>query len=315
MKYHIYFHDDFDGTACAALMSNFLSSRGDGVASFNPIDYVPGLKKQWLNYKFKRPFILVDFMYHPKADWWFDHHVTSFLKPEWQKGLKNDPRHYFDPSYKSVYGMTLNFLKRKYKYKPPKQLNDLEHWADIIDSASYKTAKEGITFRSTAQKLMLLLGNYEKVAKTGYGEMQLELVKTLAEGKIYVFLKKYKKHLLKLKDKLKKGVLVFKKYAILKGKVVVLSEEGLEIIFKGFLGYYIFPKAEYAVTVSKDSSGFHLHVGRNPWLKKESNLSIGDLMKKYGGGGHKNVGGAETKNYKEALKISNEIVEHLNSND
>ncbi len=315
MKYHIYFHDDFDGTACAALMLDFLKSRGDSISSFNPIDYIPGLKEKWPEHKFKEPFILVDFMYHPKAGWWFDHHLTSFSKPEWQKDFRNDLQHYFDPSCKSVYGMTLNFLKREHGYKPPTQLSSLESWADIIDSASYKTAKEGITPKSAAQNLMLLLGDYEKVAKTGRREMQEELIKSLAEGKISVFLRKYEKNLLGLKDKLKQGISIYKKHAVLKGSVVMLTETDLEIIFKGFIGYYIYPKAEYAVTVSMDSSGFHLHVGRNPWLKKKSNLSIGDLMKKYGGGGHKNVGGLEVKNRQQALKTADEIVEYLNHHD
>jgi nanoRNase/pAp phosphatase (c-di-AMP/oligoRNAs hydrolase) len=35
-------------------------------------------------------------------------------------------------------------------------------------------------------------------------------------------------------------------------------------------------------------------------------------MKKYGGGGHKGVGGLERKSKKEIMKIAEEIIEYLN---
>jgi nanoRNase/pAp phosphatase (c-di-AMP/oligoRNAs hydrolase) len=41
-------------------------------------------------------------------------------------------------------------------------------------------------------------------------------------------------------------------------------------------------------------------------------VNIGKLMSKYGGGGHRTVGGIEKKTKPEILKVAEEIIEYLN---
>lgn len=39
MNYHLYFHDDFDGMSSSAILLDFFRTRGDDIASFNPINF------------------------------------------------------------------------------------------------------------------------------------------------------------------------------------------------------------------------------------------------------------------------------------
>ncbi len=86
MKYDIYFHNDFDGRASAAVMLAFLRSRGDDIEHYIPIKY--DVIPKWIDDKFLEknklfkgkhsPAIIVDFPYHPQAAFWFDHHIRPF---------------------------------------------------------------------------------------------------------------------------------------------------------------------------------------------------------------------------------------------
>src|ERR1700685_3337099 len=109
MKYDIYFHNDFDGRASAAVVLAFLRSRGDDIEHFTPVNYY--LLSQWMDEKFfekhklfsgkRNPAIIVDFLYHPKAAMWFEHHATTFKRPEWEKKFKPDTFHRLEPQYPS----------------------------------------------------------------------------------------------------------------------------------------------------------------------------------------------------------------------
>jgi oligoribonuclease NrnB/cAMP/cGMP phosphodiesterase (DHH superfamily) len=65
-EYNIYFHDDFDGFASASVIYDFLKKSNSKVKSFNPVNY--DLKNKWSEFKFKPNPIILDFYYHPKAN-------------------------------------------------------------------------------------------------------------------------------------------------------------------------------------------------------------------------------------------------------
>src|SRR5690349_15656743 len=75
----LYFHYPcFDGLVSGALAWEFLEKeRGWNITRLVPVDYT--LRKGWLASKPKAPFAVVDFLYHPRADFWADHHQTAML--------------------------------------------------------------------------------------------------------------------------------------------------------------------------------------------------------------------------------------------
>lgn len=312
--YHIYFHGGcFDGAMSAALVSHFLKQQGYGVTSFSPCRYQPDFARVWNSYSFQTPAVIVDFRYHPQAEWWFDHHQTTFSKPEWQAEFIADRRRYFDSRCPSCFGMTLNFLKKTYQYESLPILQELEPWVDKVDSANYQSAEEALAVDSWVKELVLLLDGYDKINPDGYDDFQRQIIKAVTVGTIRELLPgAYRPIINELKDKLASSLDLYRQRAVVKNKVSFTDQTDQKIVCSDFVGYYLFPELPYTVSVGKNDLGHHLHVGRNPWHEPKSALSLGELMKKYGGGGHENVGGGEVANRKEALKIIGEVIEYLN---
>jgi len=159
MTYNLYFHNDFDGIASTAILMNFLKARGDKIAAFYPVQY-PIDFKAWGKISFKKPTIIVDFVYHPKAKIWFDHHPTAFIKDSWRKNFRAKKLLRWDCDYKSCSSLILDSLKKDFKFRPKKFLLELAKWSDKIDAFAFKNPRESISFRKPAMKLSLLLDNF-----------------------------------------------------------------------------------------------------------------------------------------------------------
>ncbi len=315
MKYHVYFHDDFDGMVSGLVMFDFMKSRGDGIASFNPINFTPNLKNNWAKFKFKEPFILLDFMYHPKAAWWFDHHETSFINQDWKEKYTDDETHAFDISYKSACSLVLAYLKKKYKYQASKNIQNLVRWGDLIDSAGYKNARQIVDRNGSGLKLMSFLDSLDRQNKKAHQKRIGNIIKQLSAKSINEIIKQpaIAKTIKEQLAKIKESKEAFKDSAVLSGGIVFIDNTIHDIHGSHFLAYYFYPKSFYSVSLSKYGGYYHISVGGNPWNRiKGSRVHIGDLMSKYGGGGHKNVGGLEKKSKEEILKIVAEIIKYLN---
>ena len=102
------------------------------------------------------------------------------------------------------------------------------------------------------------------------------------------------------------------KISTLTGKTVFIDGAKTAVELSNYSGYYFYPKIDYAITLEFYGSYYHLTVGKNPWRKTPAKVHIGKLLNKYGGGGHKTVGGMERKTKPEILKIAKEVIEYLN---
>jgi len=312
MKYHLYYHDDFDGMASGAVMLNFLRSRGDDIASYNPIDYTPLVNETWVRFKFKKPFILVDFRYHPVASWWFDHHETSFAWParrEWGRKYNNDSQHFRNPKFKSCCSAVTAHLARNYQYKAPLHIRELVKWADIIDSFGYKSPSEALSYSSPALKIMGYLDSESNAVyrKKMIEHLALEPMKRIATTPLVV--KKSQKHIVGIRKLIKK----IKESARVYGSVVFAD---VSMINKPdahhFMIYYLFPGKRYSAILRNNGTYYSLGVGQNKWLGLRNKVDIGKLMTKYAGGGHRGVGATQRKSKKEIMKIAREVIEYLN---
>jgi len=294
-------------------MLNFLNGRGDNIISFTPINYSPALKKKWVSFKFKEPFIILDFLYHPRASWWFDHHQTSFITDKWREEFKGDKNHAFDSTKRSACDLMAGHFKKEFNYKPPKFVADLIKWATIIDSASYKSAKEAIEGKQPAIKLIKAFysKNFENDAAVKYFET---IIKSLAGEPIArtIQIPVVKKEIKRIEKDNKEVKKIFKKISTVTGRTVFVDSTKTKAQLSIFFGYYFFPKIDYSITLEFYGDYYHLNVGKNPWKKTPAKVHIGEILKKYGGGGHKTVGGMERKTKPEILKIAGEVIEYLN---
>ena len=75
----LYFHSPcFDGIVSCVIASDFLERYGGWrFERFYAIDYA--MRANWLSQTLHSCSAIVDFLYHPQAAFWADHHSTTFV--------------------------------------------------------------------------------------------------------------------------------------------------------------------------------------------------------------------------------------------
>src|SRR2546427_6032818 len=103
----IYFHSPcFDGVVSAVLVWDFLEKRDGWVNTLlRTVNY--GQRDLWLSERLEEPCAVVDFLYHPGAQFWADHHPTAFLTAAAQRDFDNreDSRLIYDATADSCAGL------------------------------------------------------------------------------------------------------------------------------------------------------------------------------------------------------------------
>ena len=314
MRVRLFYHDHcFDGACSAAVFSDFYRQAFDSAAEF----VLTGL--------FHRPEQLfdeelfdgdenaiVDFKYcaSPKLTWWFDHHQSAFLSAEDGEHFHRDRsgKKFYDPAFKSCTKFIAGVAWEKFGYDSS-HLTELIKWADIIDGAQYKDAKEAVEMAAPAMKVTLVLEAAEPnpssrviplLTRQSLEEIaQLDWVRS-------AFDELYRRHL--------ESIDVIRERSRPTGKVVffdlVDTDHGG---YNKFVPYYLFPEATYTVSVSNVSFRTKISVGSNPWASEEPTHNLASICERYGGGGHSRVGAISygPKELERARRTAQEIVNEL----
>lgn len=311
MKYDIYFHHDFDGAASAAIILEFLERRGDSVARLIPLDFSARrmFKERWHATRFPRPAAVLDFLYHPKAAFWFDHHPTTFLREEWRKNFKSTKFCRFDPKYLSCCSLVLDALVRDFKFRPPKHFRELARWGDMIDSAGYRSARQWVELKEPASKISAyidsLRGAPDEIASVVHLFRAMPLAAMLRLPKIRAALR----HIL---AKQRRILAFYRENLAVTDNVAFIDLASTTFGRLSAAPYYLRPKILYSVSTTRKSKEiFHLNVAANPWRKDRNKIHIGKFLGRYSGGGHRGVGGAEFTSADAARKAAREVIEYL----
>src|SRR5512145_2378517 len=162
MKLRVLYHGHcFDGVASAATFTRFYKERINPSAEVN----YTGLLHRPGNLFDLEMFdsdenAIVDFKYaaSEKLTWWFDHHESAFLTPEDEAHFRADDsgRKFYDPASQSCTIFIADVLDEKFGFRRP-ELDDLVHWANVIDGALYPDAKTAVELEPPALKLMQLI--------------------------------------------------------------------------------------------------------------------------------------------------------------
>ncbi len=308
MTYDFYFHNDFDGRAAAAVMLAFLRTRGDEVQEFHPLDFE--ITSRWPTMRFPRPAAVFDFLYHPRAAFWFDHHPTTFLRKSWERAFVPTKSHQLDPSARSCCSQVLRALERDFSFRPPRHLRELARWLDIIDGAAYRSPQESIDLQNPAIQIMAYIDFFARRKKPLARLIRFLSQHSLAEVARLPELRKFLPRAQKWK---REGIQYFKRNLQIVGRVAVinLAEREMPLDLR-FFPYQLYPSL-LAVLLRKGKGGKKLSLGFNPWKKTSwKNLNAAEIMRSYGGGGHPGAGGALAKNEQDAERIGREIVQLLN---
>lgn len=305
MTYDIYFHDDFDGRASAAIMLAFLKNRGDNVKRFTPLTYE--IKPRWAAMRFPRPAVILDFYFHPKAAFWFDHHPTAFIKPEWKKAFRRTKYRRLDPSYASCCHLALDALRTGFGFRPPQHLRELSRWLDVIDGANYRSARQTIEAKEPALRLREFIE--EKQHATGANEQIIELLSTKAVSAI-IREPRIKREVALIQRKKSAALKFYRKNLRLYGRLAVIRLSRSIAFDVRFAPYYFHPQLLYALRfVRLGWNMYHIGLGANPWRRKENKIDIGRFLReRFGGGGHRDVGGAEFESRAAAAQAAREVI-------
>lgn len=315
MRTKVLFHDNcFDGVASAAVFSSFYRSAADSAAEFayQGLAHRPGqvFDSGLLDAEVNA---IVDFKYcsSTSLQWWFDHHQSAFLSEADRKHFEGtcDGRKFYDPSYKSCTKLIGDVAREKFGVDTS-ALSELIHWADIIDGAQYRDAREALDFGPAAMKLMLVIegGRDEQFLRTLIGYLQVrklgEIVSDASFRAMYEPL--YERHL--------RAIEIIKREAVRDGDVVFfdVSEYDIEGYSK-FIPYSLFPESLYSISLLKTPLRSKISVGLNPWSGKERRHNLATICEQYGGGGHAVVGAISKapEELDDARRIAGEIAATL----
>ena len=313
----VLYHDHcFDGSASAAIFSQFYQDHIDPAATFRYTGMAHTADQLFQDSLFDGDEnAIVDFKYSPNPNltWWFDHHQSAFLSPADAEHFRTQ-RHgnyFFDPTYKSCTLFIATIAREKFGYHNP-ALDELIHWADIIDGAQYKSADEAVALGAAAMKLTLVIESSkgsDTVQKIiGYmRHMRLDDIIALPEIEA-LFRPLHERHL--------RNIDLIRQRSHADGKVVFfdLIADGIEGYNK-FIPYYLFPENVYTVSVSTSTFRTKVSLGSNPWQADRVTHNLATICERYGGGGHSKVGAISFPigAIDEARKAAAEIVAELHT--
>jgi hypothetical protein len=315
MRIRILYHDHcFDGAASAAIFSRFMQGAFHPDAEFAYTGMAHKASQLFEPELFDGDEnAIVDFKYSsdPRVTWWFDHHQSAFLTPEDAAHFRQDRsgRKLYDPSFKSCTYFIATIAKEKFGFTAP-DLDELVHWANIIDGAQYSDAKTAVELGAPAMKLTLVVEGSkgsETVQKIIRWMQHRRLEEIVAEPEIQALYEPlYKRHLASI-DMIRSrahqddGVLFF--------DLTGYDLEG----YNKFIPYYLFPDCVYTVSVSPSSFRTKISVGSNPWVLETPKHNLATICERYGGGGHARVGAIsfEPNALEKARAVAAEIIEEL----
>ncbi len=291
MKVRVCFHDKcFDGACSAAVFSRFYRASVNDRAEF---DYRGMMHRA--GQLFDADIFdgdenaIVDFKYSPsdRLTWWFDHHQSAFLTEPDAEHFRRDAsgKKFYGPEFRSCTKFIAHIGATKFNFHAP-DLEELVHWADIIDGAQYPDTKTAVEMRHPATQITLVIEGSKSE------DFVPRLIPELASRPLadVAALPHIRQMFDELYDRHLKSVDIIRARAELKDGVVFLdvAEQGLEG-FNKFIPYYLFPEAVYSVAVSRSPERSKIAVGSNPWNPTPKNANLATICERFGGGGHAKV--------------------------
>ncbi|MBM3814243.1 MAG: phosphoesterase [Acidimicrobiia bacterium] len=316
MPIRVLYHDHcFDGAASAAFFTRFAAEKFYPGAEFLYTGMMHTPAQTWDEQVFDGDHnAIVDFKYSPspKLTWWFDHHQSAFLNLQDAEHFHavKAPNHFFDPSYRSCTKFIAHIAESKFGFTAP-DLQQLVHWADIVDGAQYPSAKEAVELSSAATQLVLVIEGAKgsDLVQTIIRLMQHKpLAEIIADPEVQVcYQPLYRKHL--------ESIEMIRGASRPEGRVVFfdLVSEKVEGYNK-FIPYYLFPDSVYTVSVLDAGFRTKISVGSNPWTPEPPSHNLATICERYGGGGHPRVGAISFPpgDVDHARGVAQDIINELN---
>ena len=302
-KYRLITRSDMDGLVCGTLLK-YLDII-DEVTFVHPKDMQDG-KIDVNEYD-----ITTNLPYVPGVYLAFDHHFSETLRNEKQ------PNHIINPDAPSAARVVYEYFGGDDIF--PERFKDLMAAADKADSAAF--SKEDILDPKGWDLLSFImdsrtgLGRFRIFTVSNY-QLMMDLIDYCAQHSIEEILNLpdvkervdlFFKYQDEFKEQLKRCTKIYKNCG-------VIDYRQEEIIYPGnrFMVYAIYPEINISIHAvwGKNKQNVVFSVGKSI-INKTSKTNVGELMLKYGGGGHKNAGGCQIE-IEKADKVLKELIEQIN---
>ena len=302
----IHYHRDFDGMVSAAVLAAVLEEVAGEEPAWQSVNY--DQRRDWSGFEQGRRFAIVDFHFHPRAEYWFDHHPTTFLSPELREQYAPSERWRWDETSPSCPPLILRHAAEHWKYEAPDRFVEMARWSDVIDAARYTSVDQAIFGDEPALRIARALTaapNMEFVDVL-VGAMRNGTLDEIADRDD---VEKAHQRASRNRDRALEQFPPTVQWR--RSGVICYDASSSQIRRERFAAFYHYPDIVYSVGVIPTRSGFHVTCGENPWNLPEGGVHVGELMERYGGGGHRAVGGANPESLEDARRVANEIGEIL----
>jgi nanoRNase/pAp phosphatase (c-di-AMP/oligoRNAs hydrolase) len=304
VKYRLVTRSDFDGLVCAVLLR--LLDMIDDIKFVHPKDVQDGIEE------ITERDILTNLPYAPGAYMVFDHHHSETLRNE-----GNLPNHVIDADAPSAARVIYEHFGGKERF--PQVSDDLMFAVDQADSANYSLtdilSPTGWTLLNFLMDSRTGLGRFRNFRISNY-QLMMQLIDACIEIEDV-------QEILALPDVAERAQLYhdcsarfveqLHRVCHLEGDVVVVDLRDDEVIEAGnrFMVYALFPEARVSVHViwGRQKLNTVFACGKSI-IDRSSPVDIGEVMLRYGGGGHIAAGTCQVP-HDVAVRVEREIIAAL----
>jgi len=302
-KFRLITRSDFDGLVCAVLLKEL--DMIDDIKFVHPKDMQDG------TILVSERDISTNLPYVPGIHLAFDHHLSETLRME-----DKPENHIISPDAPSAARVVYDYYGGKNAF--PNVSEDMMAAVDKGDSAQFNRDEvldpQGWDLMNFLMDARTGLGRFREFRVSNYQLMMdlIEYCRGHAIGDILALpdvkerVELYNEHKVKQTDQIKRCTTIHKNLA-------VLDLRNEEVIFAGnrFMIYALYPDTNISIHVlwGMQKMNTVFATGKSI-LNRTSNTNVGELMLKYGGGGHLNAGTCQVEN-EDAERILGELIEQI----
>lgn len=253
---------------------------------------------------------MVDFLFHPDAAFWADHHGTTFLTDAAR--ITFEASHRADWLY-DVEAKSCAALLQRYVGKMQGTLaasfEQAAAWADRLDSADYDSVEEAVRPREAAPSISL---SFAARPDPAYSVRLVRLFRDVGgDFDAMAADPEVSAAVVEAKSRVDEGL------RVLRGgieendaEIVTFDVEAGDALIPRYGPYLVNPNARYSAGIVRHGGQAKITTMRNPW-REFRGVNLGQLCARYGGGGHERVGSILVREGSSARAVLNRIVDGI----
>tara|TARA_B100000965_G_C19558704_1_gene743463 strand:- start:677 stop:1606 length:930 start_codon:yes stop_codon:yes gene_type:complete len=304
-KFRLITRSDFDGLVCAVLLKEL--DMIDDIKFVHPKDMQDG------TILVSERDISTNLPYVPGIHLAFDHHLSETLRME-----DKPDNHIINPDAPSAARVVYEYYGGKEGF--PNVADDMMEAVDKGDAAQFNKNEvldpQGWDLMNFLMDARTGLGRFREFRVSNY-QLMMDLIDYCRGHSIAEILElpDVKERVELYNEHREKQIEQIKRCSTVHGNLVVLDLREEETIFAGnrFMIYALYPETNISIHVMWGMQKMNtVFATGKSILNRTSNTNVGELMLKYGGGGHLNAGTCQVEN-DEAEKVLGELVEQINA--